>query len=206
MELLELIGEWLLPIILTSFGFFLLVRPIFKSGEIGFGKATINFKVNHILVSLIFLSIAAAIAAGEISYMNLMNKIDRMQVNHAILSAKNTVLNEANIDLLNLTGKSQINNENLLKYINGTKEIIEIASADIEEISKPSISLTFEHSKKLKNLNREIKTALKALDKISSQLKKQVKLTSKVRAYSKIAPVGFGHSKYPLAPAEIVEF
>ena len=206
MELLELIGAWLLPIILASFGIFFLVRPIFKSGEIGFGKATLNFTLNHILASIIFLSIAAAIAAGEISYMNLMNKIDRMQVNHAILSAKNTVLNEANIDLLNLTGKSQKNNENLLKYINGTKEIMEIASTDIEEISKPSIALTFEQIKKLKDLNKEIKTALKALDKISFQLEKQVKLTSKVRAYSEIAPVGFGHSDYTMAPAENVNF
>ena len=200
MELLELIGEWLLPIVLSSFGIFFLVRPIFKSGETSFGKAPIDFKVNHILASLIFLCIAAAIAAGEVSYMNLMNKIDRMQVNYAILSAKNTVLNEANTDLLNLTGESQKNNENLLNYINGTKEIIEIASTDIEEISKPSTALTFEHSKKLKDLNREIKTALKAFDKISSQLKKQVKLTSQIRAYSEIAPVGFGHSNLPHSP------
>ena len=206
MELLELIGAWLFPIILATFGIFLLVHPVGKSGETSFGKAPIDFKVNHILASLIFLCIAAAIAAGEVSYMNLLNKIDRMQVNYAIVSAKNTVLSEANTDLLNLTGESQKNNENLLNYINGTKEIIEIASTDIEEISKPSTALTFEHSKKLKDLNREIKTALNALDKISSQLKKQVKYASRVRAFSEIAPIGFGHSNYPMAPAEIVEF
>jgi hypothetical protein len=204
MELLESIGEWLLPIVLSSFGIFFLVRPIFKSGENGFGRATINF--NHILASIIFFCIAATTAAGEISYMELMHKIDRAQVNNAILSAKNAVLNEANTDLLNLTGELQKNNENLLHYINGTKKIIKIASTDIEEISKPSIVLTFEQNKKLKDLNREIKTALNALDKTSSQLKKQVKLTSKVRAYSKIAPVGFGHSIPPIASAEIVEF
>ena len=138
MELLELIGAWLFPITLATFGFLLLIRPLGKSGEIGFGRATINF--NHILASIIFLSIAAATAAGEISYMNLMQKMDRMQVNSAILSAKNTVLNEANTDLLKLTGELQKNNENLLHYINGTKEVFKIASTDLEVISKPTIA------------------------------------------------------------------